>query len=160
MRFPEETSMKRLHPGLWIALVTATVTTSAMSATTPDYRRSPSTRAAGLPFSDSVAAAGLVFLNSQIGNRPGEGRVVDGGLEPELGQALRNVDAALADRGLTRADIVMCTIVLRELADWPKLNRLWAASFPADRLPARNVIGATPPLGGAVAVSCIAAAPR
>lgn len=122
------------------------------------YYRSEITTALRLPFSDAVRVGNLVYINNQIGNRPGEGFLAQGGFTAQFAQIIRNMDSLLEAMGLSRADIVMCTVTLTDMADWAELNRLWYANFSESRLPARNVIGATAlPLGAAVGVQCTAA---
>ena len=122
------------------------------------YYRSETAKAAGLPFSDAVHVGDLLYLNNQIGNRPGEGFLVDGGFKAQFAQIMRNIDRVLEANDLSRADIVMCTVAVTDLAVWSELNRLWLTNFSDSRLPARNVIGVTAlPLGASVGVQCIAA---
>jgi enamine deaminase RidA (YjgF/YER057c/UK114 family) len=124
------------------------------------YYRSATSVAARLPFSDAVRVGEVLWLNNQIGNVPGVGKV-EGGLEAQLNQALRNIDAVLAASGLTRRDIFHCTVTLSDMSQWGALNQLWGVQFEPERLPARNVIGVTGlPLGALVGVECQAAFPR
>ena len=124
------------------------------------YYRSETTKAAGLPFSDAVHVGDLLYLNNQIGNRPGDGFLVDSGFKAQFAQIMRNIDGVLEANDLSRADIAMCTVTVTDLAVWSELNRLWIANFSDNRLPARNVIGVTAlPLGAAVGGQCVAAHP-
>lgn len=119
--------------------------------------RAPSTAAADLPFSDSVAAGGLLFLNAQIGNVPGQPGLVSGGLAAELTQALRNIDQVLAAQQLDRRALVSCAVALADIGQWSRFNQLWRDSFSSATLPARSVTGVTGlPLGAAVSVQCVA----
>lgn len=131
-----------------------------LAADNTRYYRSETTTTANLPFSDAVRAGDLLYLNNQIGNRPGQGVLADGGFKGQFAQILENIDGVLAANGLTRADIVMCTVALTDMADWGELNQIWLTSFSANRLPARNAIGTTGlPLGAVVGVQCNAAYP-
>lgn len=122
------------------------------------YYQSETTKTAGLPFSDAVHVGDLLYLNNQIGNRPGEGFLLDGGFKAQFSQIMSNIDGVLEANDLSRADIVMCTVTVTDLSVWNELNRLWLANFPDNRLPARNVIGVTAlPLGATVGVQCVAA---
>ena len=141
-----------------LTLAAAGAQAAAMTATDSQYFRSPSARAAGLPFSEAVQVGGVIYLNNQLGNRPGVGQMVEGGLEGQLAQAMRNIDAVLAARGRARRDIFKCTITLTDMSRWADMNRIWATYFEPDRLPVRNVIGVTGlPLSGVVGVECAAA---
>lgn len=113
----------------------------------------------GLPFSPAVRAGGLIFLSGQIGIRPGEMRLVDGGLEPETRQTMENIRAVLEAAGASLADIVKCTVFLADIEEWPSFNAIYAEYFPEDP-PARAALAASGlALGARVELDCIAADP-
>lgn len=144
---------------IFAALLILTAT-GAIAAEDITYFSAPTTKAARLPFSDAVRAGDTLYLNNQIGNLPGKGNLVDNSFPAQFEQTMLNIDAVLKANGLSRSNIVMCTVTLTDMANWGELNRLWRASFSADALPARNVIGTTAlPLNAAVGVQCIAAYP-
>lgn len=120
------------------------------------YYRAPSTAAANLPFSDSVRVGRTLYVNSQIGNKPGVAKVVSGGLKAELDQAMLNVRTIVIASGLEMDDVFRCGISLTDMSKWPELNSLWPSYFRAGHLPVRSVVGATAlPLGASVAVECV-----
>ena len=113
----------------------------------------------GLPFSPAVRAGGLIFLSGQIGIRPGEMRLVEGGLEPETRQTMENVRAVLEAADASLADVVKCTVFLADIAEWPAFNAIYAEYFPEDP-PARAAMAASGlALGARVELDCIAADP-
>jgi reactive intermediate/imine deaminase len=113
----------------------------------------------GLPFSPAVRAGGLIFLSGQIGLRPGETRLVDGGLEPETRQTMENIRAVLEAAGASLADVVKCTVFLADIEEWPSFNAIYAGYFPEDP-PARAALAASGlALGARVELDCIAADP-
>jgi 2-iminobutanoate/2-iminopropanoate deaminase len=113
----------------------------------------------GLPFSPAVRAGGLIFLSGQIGVRPGEMRLVEGGLEPETRQTLENVRAVLAAAGASLADVVKCTVFLADIEEWPAFNAIYAEYFP-ENPPARAAMAASGlALEARVELDCIAVDP-
>jgi 2-iminobutanoate/2-iminopropanoate deaminase len=111
-----------------------------------------------LPFSEAVRHGDTIYLSGQIGIVPGTLKLVPGGMRAEAQQALENIRAILAANGRSSADIIKCTVMLADMADWPAFNEVWRA-FLKRPFPARSALGANGlALGARVEVECIAAA--
>ena len=118
------------------------------------------TRGLDLPFSEAARVGDLIFLSGMIGIRPGTMQLVSGGMEAEARQTLDNVRAMLRAAGAVPRDVVKCTVMLEDMADWPAFNRIYVEFFGAHR-PARSALGADGlALGAKVELECIARAPR
>lgn len=111
----------------------------------------------GLPFSEGVRVGDLVLLSGQIGNVPGELKVVPGGLEAESRQTMDNIRRTLEVHHLEMDDIVKCTVMLTDMSQWPAFNEIYRTYFVAP-YPARSAVGANGlAIGARVEVECIAA---
>jgi 2-iminobutanoate/2-iminopropanoate deaminase len=113
------------------------------------------------PFSPAVRAGGLVFLSGQLGTRMVDGRpaLVPGGIEAETRQALENVRAIVEESGSSMERVVKCTVMMADMAEWPRMNAVYATFFPGPK-PARSAFGTTGlALGARVEIECIAAGP-
>ena len=93
-----------------------------------------------LPFSTVVEANGLVFLAGQVGQAPGGGGAVAGGIEPETRQMLDNVGTLLGAVGLDFADVVQSTVYLLDFTDFARMNAVYREYFPVDP-PTRATVG-------------------
>jgi reactive intermediate/imine deaminase len=114
-----------------------------------------------LPFSEAVRAGDLLFLSGQIGNLPGTLELAPGGIGPETRQTLENVGAILARHGASWRDVVRCTVMLADMAEWGAMNEVYVTFFPPDALPARSALGTSGlALGARVEIECTAALPR
>lgn len=110
-----------------------------------------------LPFSEAVRVGDLVFLSGQIGIVPGSMKLAPGGIAAETRQTMDNIKQVLSTHGYTMADLVKCTVMLADMADWPAFNEIYRSYF-TDRFPARSAFGANGlALGARVEVECIAA---
>jgi 2-iminobutanoate/2-iminopropanoate deaminase len=110
-------------------------------------------------YSPAVRSAGLVFLSGQVGLLPGSTELVSGGITAETRQTLDNVATLLAAAGLTRADLVKCTVFLADIAEYAAMNTVYADFFRGVAAPARSALGvAGLPLGARVEIECIARA--
>lgn len=120
------------------------------------FHSNPAFKEKGYPFSESVEAGGFVFLSGQLGTDPETAELVKGGIEPETRQLMENVKAALANRDLTFSNVVKCTVMIDDMADWPAFNAIYAEYFDGD-FPARSAFGADGlALGAVVELECIA----
>src|SRR5687768_16514562 len=94
------------------------------------------------PFSQVVEANGFVFLAGQVGDAPGSHGAVPGGIEAETRAMLENVGRLLSAVALTYADVVKCTVYLRDFDDFGAMNGVYREFFPTDQ-PTRATLGVT-----------------
>ena len=94
------------------------------------------------PFSQVVEANGFVFLAGQVGDAPGSHGAVPGGIQAETRAMLENVGRLLDAVGLTFADVVKCTVYLRDFADFGAMNTVYREFFQTDA-PTRATVGVT-----------------
>ncbi len=108
------------------------------------------------PYSQAVVAGTLVFLSGQIPLDPERGRLVEGSIEDETRQVLKNLAAVLAAEGLTLDAVVRTTVFLTDLEDFPRVNQAYAEFF-AEPFPARATVQvAALPRGARVEIDAIA----
>ena len=108
------------------------------------------------PYSQGIAADGLVFCSGQLGLDPATGDLVEGGVEAQAERALKNLGAVLDAAGATFADVVKTTIFLVDIGDFAAVNAVYATFMP-EPPPARSTIGvAALPKGGLVEIEAVA----
>jgi 2-iminobutanoate/2-iminopropanoate deaminase len=111
---------------------------------------------AHLPFSEGMAVGDLVFLSGQIGNRPGTVELAGPSAVDEFRQVMDNVVQTLRANGLTTGNVVKCTVMLADMADWPAFNDVYGGYFDQPR-PARSAFGVNGlAFGARVEIECIA----
>jgi reactive intermediate/imine deaminase len=109
-----------------------------------------------LPFSEAVRVGNTLFLSGQIGVMPGMEELVPGGIDAEARQTLENIRTTLETHGYTLRDVVKCTVMLADIAEWAAFNAVYR-SFFSPPYPARSAFGATGlALGARVEVECLA----
>jgi len=109
----------------------------------------------GAPFSEAVQAGDMLYLSGQIGVPPGGNALAPGGIDGEARQAMDNIGAVLARRGLTFDSLVKCTAMLADMSDWPAFNKAYVSYFKSGRLPARSAFAASGlALGGRIELEC------
>ncbi len=108
------------------------------------------------PYSQAVSVDGWLFTSGQVGIDPATGSMVSGGFEAQTRQVLRNLEAVLANAGCTFADVVKATLYVKDLADFSRLNELYAAAMGENR-PARSTVQAAAlPAGALVEIDLVA----
>lgn len=113
---------------------------------------------AELPFSAALRAGELVFTSGQIGNVPGEMRLVEGGLRAEAQQALEHLRAAVEAAGSSLDRVVKCTVFFADMKDFQPCNDVYREFF-GNHLPARSGVEVKGlALGARVEIECIALA--
>jgi 2-iminobutanoate/2-iminopropanoate deaminase len=110
------------------------------------------------PYNQAVAAGGLLWCSGQIALDPATGLLVgDGDVEAETRQVLTNLQAVLAAAGVGPDRVVRTTVFLADLADFARVNALYAEVFGAGTSPARACVQvAALPKGARVEIDAVA----
>ncbi|MEQ1519213.1 MAG: Rid family detoxifying hydrolase [Usitatibacteraceae bacterium] len=109
-----------------------------------------------LPFSEAVRAGNTLYLSGQIGVVPGTLKLIPGGLKAEAKQTMDNIKTSLEAHGYAMSNIVKCTVMLADMAEWGTFNDIYKTYF-SNRFPARSAFGANGlALGARLEVECIA----
>ena len=128
-----------------------------MTTTTIQTDRAP---AAIGPYSQAIVANGFIFTAGQIALDPATGQIVDGDVVAQADQVLKNLRAILDEAGAGFPDVVKTTVFLSDMADFPRVNEVYAKAFGSAR-PARSTVQAAGlPRGVFVEIEAIAVARR
>ena len=91
------------------------------------------------PYSQAIEANGMVFASGQIPIDPSTGNIVEGGIEQQTHQSLRNVKAVLEAAGTDLAHVVKTTVFLSSITDFANMNEVYAQYF-SQPFPARSAV--------------------
>ena len=110
----------------------------------------------GYPFSEAVIVDDIVYLSGKVGRLP-NGELIQGGIEAETIQTLKNIETLLQKIDLTKENIFKCTCMLVDIKDWPKMSKVYKKFFDRKNLPARSAFaGSGLALGAKVEIECLA----
>jgi 2-iminobutanoate/2-iminopropanoate deaminase len=124
-----------------------------MNARTISTDRAP--RAIG-PYSQGIAAAGLLFLSGQVPLDPKTGGLLQGTVQEEVTRVLENLRGVLEAAGSSLDRVVRTTVYLTSLKDFEAMNEAYARAFGENR-PARSTVQvAALPRGARVEIDAIA----
>ena len=109
------------------------------------------------PYSQAYVANGFVFISGQGGIDPAKGALVEGGVEAQTLQAMKNIEAILKEAGTDFSKVVKTTCFLADMNDFAKFNTIYAEYFTSK--PARSCVAVkTLPANFLVEVEVIALA--
>lgn len=110
----------------------------------------------GAPYSQGIVAGDLVFVSGQLGIDPEGGHVVQGGIVEQTEQVMKNLRAILEEAGSSLDDVLMTSIFLVDLDDFPAMNEVYARHL-SEPYPARATVQiAALPSGARIEVAVIA----
>jgi 2-iminobutanoate/2-iminopropanoate deaminase len=109
------------------------------------------------PYTQAIVAGGFMFVSGQIALDPRTGQVVDGDVTAQTEQVLKNLLAILKEAKMGPENVVKTTVFLSDLADFAKMNEVYA-QYLGKQPPARSTIQAAGlPRGVKVEIDMIAA---
>lgn len=108
------------------------------------------------PYSQGVRAGGLLFCSGQVPLDPATGKIVSGGIEDQARRVLQNLEAVLSAGGASLSAVVKTTVYLVDLADFPKVNAVYAGFFPVAPPARATVQVAKLPAGALVEIDAVA----
>jgi 2-iminobutanoate/2-iminopropanoate deaminase len=109
------------------------------------------------PYSQGVIAGGLLFVSGQIAIDPASNQLVSGDIEAQTEQVMKNLLAVLKAAKMGADNVVKTTVFLADLADFSRMNEVYAR-FLGAAPPARSTIQAAGlPRGVKVEIDVIAA---
>ena len=108
-----------------------------------------------LPFSPARKAGPTLYVSGQV-PRTADGADVRESVEAETRQVMDNIGRILKEQGYTFDDVVNATVYLKDIHDYPEMNRVYASYFK-NGFPARATVGAVDIVFGfRVEISCVA----
>jgi 2-iminobutanoate/2-iminopropanoate deaminase len=110
----------------------------------------------GAPYSQAIAAGGLVFVSGQLALKPGDKEISAGTIEEQTEQVFANLRAILEAAGSSLAQIVKTTVFLQNLDDFQGMNAVYSKHV-GEQPPARSTVEvAKLPSGALVEIEAIA----
>lgn len=108
------------------------------------------------PYSQAVKAGNMLFVSGQIAIERNSGNLVTSDVESETRQVMHNLKAVLEAGGYGFADVVKCSIFLKDMNNFPKVNAVYGEFFQ-QHPPARETVEVSRlPKDVNVEISCIA----
>ena len=92
-------------------------------------------------YTPALRAGDFVYVSGQGPIDPATDKLAEGDVEFQTRLTLSNIQRILSAAGAAITDVVKCSVFLRDISDFPKMNRVYAEFF-GDHKPARTTIEA------------------
>ncbi|MCK6395280.1 RidA family protein [Zoogloea sp.] len=90
------------------------------------------------PYAQAIAVDGWLFTSGQI-PLTASGELLAGDIEAQTEQVFDNLSAVLAAAGASLGQVVKCTVFVKDLNDFARLNAVYERRF-GDHKPARSTV--------------------
>jgi len=91
------------------------------------------------PYSQAIVSNGFLFTAGQIALDPATGEIVAGDVATQTERVMKNLAAILEHAGVSWARVVKTTVYLQDMADFPRVNEVYAQHL-GDARPARSTV--------------------
>ena len=90
------------------------------------------------PYSQAIAANGVIYTSGQVPIDPKEGKIVATTIEEQTEQVMKNLQCVLAQGGVGFDRVVKTTCFLADISDFAAFNEVYARYFTSK--PARSCV--------------------
>ncbi len=98
----------------------------------------------------------MLFISGQVPINAATGKIVEGGINEQTEQVMKNIGAILKEAGYSFSDVVKSTCLLNNMDNFAAMNEVYAKYYP-ENPPARAAYGVVKlPLGVLVEIETIA----
>ncbi len=92
------------------------------------------------PYNQAILANGTLYVSGQIAIHPPSGELVLDNIEAETRQVMENLKAILTEAGLTFEDVLKCSVFVSDMANYSRINAVYAEYFNEATAPARELV--------------------
>ncbi|MDQ3291298.1 MAG: RidA family protein [Bacteroidota bacterium] len=111
------------------------------------------------PYSQAILASGILYVSGQIAIDPATNSMIVDNIEAETHRVMQNLQAILTEAGLDFTNVVKCTIFVKDLNNFGRINTIYGGYF-SQIPPARETVEVSRlPKDVNVEISCIAVKP-
>ena len=108
------------------------------------------------PYSQAVKMNNTLYVSGQIAIDQSSGNLVEGTIEEETEQVMKNLGFILEEAGLSFENVLKCSIFISSMDDFARINEVYGKYFSINP-PARETVEVSKlPKGVNVEISCIA----
>ncbi|MGH7774952.1 MAG: RidA family protein [Candidatus Binatia bacterium] len=108
------------------------------------------------PYEQAIRVNGLVYTAGQIPLDPKTGNLIDGGIAAQTRRVMENLKGVLEASGSSLDRVVKATVFLKNMADFPAMNEVYA-EYLGNSKPARSTVAvADLPRGALIEIDLVA----
>jgi 2-iminobutanoate/2-iminopropanoate deaminase len=92
------------------------------------------------PYTPAIRVGDVLYLSGQVGFKPGTTELAADDIEAQTHQVLDNIKSILANAGYDLSDVVQCTVYLKDINDYAKMNQIYGTYFVQGHYPTRTAM--------------------
>ena len=93
------------------------------------------------PYNQAIVAGGVLYISGQIAIDPTTGDLqTEGTIEEETHQVMKNIGAILTEAGCTFDDVIKCSVFVKDMHLYGRINAVYGEYFDHDKAPARELV--------------------
>jgi 2-iminobutanoate/2-iminopropanoate deaminase len=92
------------------------------------------------PYTPAIKVGDFLYVSGQVAFKPGTTELAGDDIEVQTHQVLDNVKSILATAGYDMSDVVQCTVYLKDINDFTKMNQIYGTYFVPGRFPTRTTV--------------------
>jgi 2-iminobutanoate/2-iminopropanoate deaminase len=84
------------------------------------------------PYSPAIEVNNTLYVSGQVAVDPSSGKLIDGGIEAQARQVLKNLENVIEKGGYKLDNVVKCTVLLSDISFYSTVNQIYMEFFPVD----------------------------
>ncbi len=109
------------------------------------------------PYNQATLAGNTLYVSGQIAINQSEGTIIMDTIENETHQVMKNLGHILEAAGMNYENVVKCSVFVKDMEMYGRINAVYASYFNDDTAPARELVQVSNlPKYVNVEISCIA----
>lgn len=109
------------------------------------------------PYSQAVLHGDTLYVSGQIAIDPESGNLLKKDIESETRRVMKNMGAVLNEAKMDFSNVIKCSIFIKDMNDFKKINKIYGSYFDPVTAPARETVEVSRlPKDVRVEISCIA----
>ncbi|HMG16338.1 MAG TPA: RidA family protein [Saprospiraceae bacterium] len=92
------------------------------------------------PYSQAIYHNWTLYISGQIAINPENGELVTDSIEEETHRVLMNISAILEEAGMDFNHVLKCSVFVKDMNMFSRINAVYAQYFNSDRPPARELV--------------------
>jgi 2-iminobutanoate/2-iminopropanoate deaminase len=92
------------------------------------------------PYTPAIKVGDFLYVSGQVAFKPGTTELAGDDIEVQTHQVLNNIKSILGNAGYEMSDVVQCTVYLKDINDFTKMNQIYGTYFVQGRYPTRTTM--------------------
>jgi 2-iminobutanoate/2-iminopropanoate deaminase len=92
------------------------------------------------PYNQAIVAGHTLYVSGQIAIDPVTGDLVQADIEAETHRVMKNLSAILTEAGASFEDVVKCSVFVKDMQMYGRINAVYSSYFDDATAPARELV--------------------